>query len=256
MLPFVQLPTLTPRQRRAARDDDLDLDAVRDRAAARAGVEARKLEQLRRVTWSSVIQVVLLIVAFLALSRAIGGVDFAVLGDQLGDALWWFVVVGFVLAQVTRLAQATATLGAAPTRLPLRPVYALQLALSYIGLAVPTSAARIGVSIRFFQRHGLPSGSALAVGALDGVAGFIVQMVLLLGILVMTPASLELDLDNAVPIDLTRLLIVIVGIGVLVGVVLLSLPGWRHRILGWVRSSRQRALGSRASATDHQSFWQ
>jgi len=244
VLPFVQVTTLTPRQRRAVRDEQIDLDRLRDRAAELAEVEAPELEKMRRVSWSSVIQVVLLIVAFMAMSRAIGGVDFAVLADQIGDAVWWFVVVGFVLAQMTRLAQATATLGAAPSRLPLRPVYALQLALSYIGLAVPTSAARIGVSIRFFQRHGLPSGSALAVGALDGVAGFIVQIVLLLGILVLTPASLELDLDNAVPIDLTRLLAVIIGIGVVIGVVLLSLPSWRGRIIGWVRQLASEAIGA------------
>ncbi|MGZ4786312.1 MAG: lysylphosphatidylglycerol synthase domain-containing protein [Acidimicrobiales bacterium] len=244
VLPFVQLTTLTPRQRQAIRDEGVDLDTVRDRAAELAGVDPPELEQLRRVSWSSVIQVVLLIVAFMALSRAIGGVDFAVLGDQIGDAIWWFVIVGFVLAQVTRLAQATATLGAAPERLPLRPVYALQLALSYIGLAVPTSAARVGVSIRFFQRHGLPSGSALAVGALDGFAGFVVQMVLLLGILVMTPASLELDLDNAAPIDLSRLLAVIVAIGVAVGIVLLARSTWRHRIVGWVRQLAIEAFGA------------
>lgn len=244
VLPFVQVTTLTLGQRKEVREEKLDLDALRDRAAELAGVEPPELEQMRRVSWTSVVQVVLLIVAFMALTRAIGGVDFAVLGDQIGDAIWWFVVVGFVLAQLTRLAQAMATLGAAPSRLPLRPVYALQLALSYLGLAVPTSAARIGVSIRFFQRHGLPSGSALAVGALDGVAGFIVQMVLLLGILVMTPASLELDLDNAVPIDLSRLLAVIVAIGVLTGVVLLSLPSWRGRLVGLVRQMASEAIGA------------
>ncbi len=84
VLPFVQMTTLTPSQRRAVRDEGLDLDALRDRAAELAGIEAPELEQMRRVSWSSVIQVVLLIVAFVALSRAIGGVDFAVLGDQMG----------------------------------------------------------------------------------------------------------------------------------------------------------------------------
>jgi len=244
VLPFVQATTLTPWQRRAVREQDIDLDAVRDHAAERAEVEAPELERMRRVSWSSVVQVVLLIVAFMALSRAVGDVDFAALGDQIGDALWWFVVVGAVVAQLPRLAQAVATLGASPTRLPLRPVYALQLALSYIGLAVPTSAARIGVSIRFFQRHGLPPGSALAVGALDGVAGFIVQMMLLLGILVMTPASLQLDLDTAAPVDLTRLLVVIVAIGLLAGLVMLAVPTWRRTTLGWVRQLAGEAVGA------------
>ena len=49
------------------------------------------------------------------------------------------------------------------------------------------------------------------------MAGFIVQIILLLGILVLTPASLELDLDSAAPIGLVRLLLVVVAIGVVVG---------------------------------------
>ena len=87
--------------------------------------------------------------------------------------------LGALVAQAPRVSQAVSTLGASPIPIALGPLYALQLAITYIGLAVPSAAGRLAVNIRFFQRHGLSSGAAVAVGAIDSVAGFIVQISLL-----------------------------------------------------------------------------
>ena len=242
VLPFVQPTVLTWRQRTLTREADVDLDEVRGQAAALAGVEAPELQTLRRVTWRSVLQPVLLIVAFLALARGLAGIDLEDLRSQLGDAAWWFIVLGAMLAQMPRGAQAVSLLGASPKPVPLGPVYALQLASSYLSLAVPSSAARIAISIRFFQRQGLATGSALAVGALDGVAGFFVQMSLLVGIVVLTPASLELDLDNAVPSGLVRLVVWVLALGVAALAVLLAVRPWRQKAFAWVRRLVSEAL--------------
>ena len=242
VLPFVQPTALTSRQRALVREAGVSLDEMRGRAAERAGVEAPELQQLRRVTWRSILQPVLLVVAFLALAKGLAGIDLEDLRSQLGDAVWWFVVVGAVLAQMPRAAQAVSLLGASPSPVPLGPLYALQLASSYLSLAVPTSAARIAINVRFFQRHGLATGSALAVGALDGVSGFVVQVVLLVGILVLTPASLELQLDGAAPTGLIRLVVVVVGVGLVALGVLLVVPSWRRRLLGWARRLAAEAL--------------
>ncbi len=242
VLPFVQPTALTARQRALVGQAGVSLDDVRRQAAAGAGVEAPELQELRRVTWRSVLQPVLLVVAFLALARGLAGIDFEDLQSQLGDALWWFVVVGAVVAQMPRVAQAVSLLGASPSPVPLGPLYALQLASSYLSLAVPTSAARIAINIRFFQRHGLATGSALAVGALDGVSGFIVQVVLLVGIVVLTPASLELDFDGAAPTGLVRLVAVVVLAGLVALGALLVVSTWRRRLFGWLRQLATEAL--------------
>ena len=241
-LAFVQLPALTRVQRRAVRDAGLDLDDLRKRAAAQATLAAPELQKMRRVTVQSLLQMALLVVAFLALASGIGGLDFELLGEQLRDATWWLVVVGVLVAQTPRLTSAVSVMGASPTPLPLGPLYALQLATSYIALAVPAMAARVAINIRFFQRHGLPAGTALAIGALDGVAEFAVELLLLAGLLLLTPATLELSLSSSAPSKLTLLLVILLA---LVGSALITLAlvrKWREAIIGWVRNLARDAL--------------
>jgi uncharacterized protein (TIRG00374 family) len=130
---------------------------------------------------------------------------------------------------------------------PLGPLYGLQLASSYVGLAVPTSAARIAVNVRFFQRHGLPPGTALAVGAIDGFAGFVMQAILLVGILLFTPASVELEIGENVSGGLVRVLVIVVALAVAAAAVLLLVPRWRRPILArvatLVRDAREALRG-------------
>ena len=190
---------------------------------------------MRRVTWGSLLQVGLLIVAFLALAAAFGDVDWSVLRSQVANASWTLIVLGFLVAQLPRFPQAVSTLGASPEPVPLGPLYALQLASSYIGLAIPSSAARVAVNIRFFQRHGLPAGTAVAIGALDGFSGFIVQVLILGSILLLSPFSLGLSLDGTAPSGLSALVIILVALGVAAIVVVLAVPRWRNWTLGWAR---------------------
>jgi glycosyltransferase 2 family protein len=234
LLPFLQPPILTPVQRHAVKHEDLDLDDLRSACAADLGVEAPELQQLRRVTWGTAIQAVMLVIAFFALFRVVSGIDLEELGEALQDAAWWLIAIGFVVAQTPRFTQALSTLGASPIPLPLGPVYALQLAASYINLVIPASAARIAVNVRFMQRHGLPTGTALAVGALDGVCGFVVQALLLLSLLLFTPASLELDVSGAAS-GAGRLILTIAGAAIVAIVLILVVPKWRRSAIERVK---------------------
>jgi uncharacterized membrane protein YbhN (UPF0104 family) len=241
MLPYLQLPALTPRQRRQVRDLDLDVDQLRAHAAEAAGAEPPPLQQLRRISLGAIVRVVLPAVAIVALLSGLAGLDFDELMTQLRDATWSLVVVGIVVAQLARVAQATSTLGASPVPLPLGPVYALQLAVSYVNIAIPTAAARIAVNIRFFQRHGVPAGSALAAGGLDGFSGFIVQAIILLALLLLTPASLDLDLGAAVDSAGQLLLVAVVVAAVAIATVA-AVGRWRRFVTGWARRLGGEAL--------------
>jgi glycosyltransferase 2 family protein len=234
ILPLLQPPVLTPSQRSQVKGRALDLDQLRVEAAAVADTNPPELQRLQRVSAGSIMRVILPAIALIALISAAGDLDWEQFWDQVTHATWWLVVLGLVAAQVPRVAQAVSTLGACPVPLPLGPAYALQLAISYINLAIPGTAARIAVNVRFFQRHGVQPGTAIAVGALDGFSGFIVEMVTLAVLLIFTSASLELELDSSTTNHAWRILIAVVIIAVVVIAVVASVSAWRRFILRWV----------------------
>ncbi|HMK12947.1 MAG TPA: lysylphosphatidylglycerol synthase transmembrane domain-containing protein [Acidimicrobiales bacterium] len=241
LLPFLQLPALTRSQRGAVRRDEIDLDELRNAGAADLGVEPPELQQLQRVTKGTLLQAGLMVIAFFALFRVVSGIDFDELRKSLGEAIWWIVVLGFVVAQTPRVTQSLSTLGASPIPLPLGPVYALQLAASYVNLAIPSSAARIAVNVRFFQRHGLATGSALAVGALDGFSGFVVQAMLLVSLLLFTSASLDIDFNSAAS-GAAKLLVTIIVVVVIVLLLVLIVPKLRRSAFSRVKSLAGEAI--------------
>ena len=92
--------------------------------------------KLRRVSVRGVVQVALLGFASYTILEAAVGVDWADVGSTVLDASWSWVAAGFLVAQLPRLSQSLSTLGSVPAPLPFRPVYALQLATSYMNVAL------------------------------------------------------------------------------------------------------------------------
>ena len=74
---------------------------------------------------------------------------------------------------------------ASPAPVPLARVTKLVFATCFINLAVPSTAARVATSIRFFQRSGTTAAGAVSAGALDSVFGFVAQITLLVGFLLL-----------------------------------------------------------------------
>ncbi len=235
LLPYLQADMLTPRLRRLLTDADLDVDDLRGEVAELLGVEVPELERIRRVTLGSLLRMALPVLAFLALSSVFAGLDLEDLVNALSGASWWFVGVGVLVGQLPRLSQAISAMGASPIPVPLGRLYLLQLAQSFIGLTVPGAAARVAMNVRFFQRHGLTSGSALAVGAIDSFFGFFVQLTLLGAILGLTSATLDLDLEGETSAGLARLLVVVTVIVAGLIAVILAVPPLRTRLTVWVR---------------------
>jgi uncharacterized membrane protein YbhN (UPF0104 family)/tRNA A-37 threonylcarbamoyl transferase component Bud32 len=231
VLPYLQMPALSRGLRPQVRRAGVDLDHLREQASALAGVPPTELAQLRRVTWGTLLQTGLLMVAVGGLISGLADLDIEDITAELRDATWWLIVLAALLVQVPRFAQAISTLGACPRPLPLGPVYALQLAISYVNLAIPSTAARIAVNVRFFQRQGVPPGSAMAVGAIDGFSGFVVQMLLLVSLLVFSNVSLDLQLDPATSGGPGRLLVALAVLVVVAAAVVLAVRPWRHAVL-------------------------
>jgi uncharacterized membrane protein YbhN (UPF0104 family)/tRNA A-37 threonylcarbamoyl transferase component Bud32 len=231
VLPYLQAPAMPRTLRPQIRQARLDLDDLRQRAGELAGAPPVELQRLRRVTWGSLLQTGMLLLAFAALLSGFAGLDLGDLAGELREANWGWVGLAALLVQVPRLAQAASTLGAAPRPLPLGPVYALQLAISYVNLAIPSAAARIAVNVRFFQRQGVPAGSAVAVGAVDGFSGFVVQILLLGSLLLFSSASLDLDLDPSTAGRLGRLLALLVVVVAVLALAVLAVRPWRRALV-------------------------
>ena len=196
VLPFVQEAAMPPLLRAELGHRKLELDHIRTRLATTLGVDEQPLTKLQRVTWSSLLNVALLAFATFALISLLSGIDLASFVDALADANWWWLALALVLAQVPRVPAAVSTMGAVERPLPLGPLTTLQFAISYVNLAVPSTAARVAVNIRFFQRFGIDATTAASAGVIDSVSGFVVQIFLFVVLFFWSDVDFGLSFDT------------------------------------------------------------
>ena len=177
-VPYLQEAALPRGIRNVLEDQHVDLDDVRDSLSSTLGVEQQPLVKLRRVSLGSVLNLALLALAAYTMIALIGGVDLNTFIEEVRDASWPWLLWGLIIAQLARVPNAVSTIGAVRRPVPLGPLVLLQFAICYINLAIPASAARVAVNVRFLQRFGIPATAAMSAGAIDSVSGFIVQIVL------------------------------------------------------------------------------
>ncbi len=193
ILPCLQPAILDRETRHTIRALDWDLDDLMQLSAEAAGVEPPELEKLHRVTWSSVITVALIALVAYVMISAVAQVGLQSLIDSFrsADAVW--LLAALLLAPIIQVPQAFSTIGASLQPVRYGPVQMLQYAVQFIQLAVPSSAARIALEVRFFERNGVGSAGAIAIGAIDSVSGFLIQALLILVITLSGLASLDLS---------------------------------------------------------------
>lgn len=236
-LPYLQRAALTPHLRDLARGHELKLEELRRRVAATTGVDVPAIRPLRRVRWRDVLTMALVVVAAYLVITQLAQIGFGTIEDQLRQADWAWVVLGLLVAQLTFVTDAVALRGAVAPPLPLAPCVALQSATKFINLTVPSDAGRIAVNIRFLERQGVPTGGALASGAVDAVAQTLVQVLLLLLILPFIDVDLELSGSGD---DRSRLLWVFVILVAAAGIVIaavLAVPTLRTKVVPTVATA-------------------
>ena len=165
LLPYLQEAALSRSSRAALEASELDLDSLREAAASAAETEVPDLVPLRRVTWGSLLQLALIGIAAWVVISTIAGVGVDTIADELSTADWTWLLFALAVAPLVQIFGAFSTIGAALMAVRYGPVLQLQFAIQFIALAVPSSAARIAVSVRFFQRAGAPTAAAVAIGA-------------------------------------------------------------------------------------------
>jgi uncharacterized membrane protein YbhN (UPF0104 family) len=245
-VPLVQRAALSGPLRSAAKERELDLDELRQVAAAETGHEPEELERLRRVSVAQLAMTAVTAFAVWLLVSQLADIGIDTIVDAVSAATVSWLVLALVFGQVPRVAQAVSTMGSSPYPLALGPTVALQFAVTFINLAVPSTAARIATVTRYFQKQGATAAAALSAGAIDGVSGFIVQVGILLVTIGFGLASLDLDIQrperdsNGSP-----LLVLVVVLLAVAAVVLAVVPRLRAKVkegigeaLGAVRGLR------------------
>ena len=192
VLPFLQPAAFERDTRIALHDQHVDLKALRESIAERTHSEVPPLEPLQRVTWQSLLK--LAVIGFLAytLISAFANIGIDTIIEQFQNAEWSWLLVALVLSPLSQVPQAFSSLGATLQEIRFWPVLMLQYGVQFISLAVPSSAARLALEVRFWERAGVPSAGAVSIGAIDSFSTFLIQILLIVLILASDAVSLNL----------------------------------------------------------------
>jgi uncharacterized membrane protein YbhN (UPF0104 family)/tRNA A-37 threonylcarbamoyl transferase component Bud32 len=256
VLPLVQPAALDRPTRREVKEQDWDLDDLRKACADASGVELPKLARLRRVSLRSIGVVVLIALVAFAMISAVANVGLAKLVDEFKGADLGWLAAATLISPIYPVAQTVATLGASFRPLRFGPVLMLEYAIQFIALAVPSSAARLALDVRFFGRNGIEGGAALSIGVIASVCGFVTQVLLVLVISLSGLASLDLggrDATTSSAGDSSssgghRLLILAAALVVLGLLVTLAVPKYRRAVRQAVPRARQMLRDQASSA--------
>jgi uncharacterized protein (TIRG00374 family) len=238
VLPAVQSAGISPELRSRVRHARLSLKKLRRTAAERAGADVPGMEKLHRISLGQVVMTAVTVFAVYAVITALADIGLDTIVDAISGASWGLVLVALVLTQLTNVGAAYSVLGASPKPLPLGVVTIEQFAVGFINLAVPSTAARMAMNMRFAQRLGLAPTSAVTLGGLTGLAGFAVQLVLLF--LLIVPGDNSVDwssLQFSGTVFKLLVLALVVGVGAMAVVAIV--PKWRAKALDRVREPLQ-----------------
>ena len=108
-------------------------------------------------------------------------------------------------------------MGSIARPLPLGPLVSLQFAITYVNLAIPSTAARVAISVRFFQRFGVGPATAMTAGVIDSVAGLIVQVVLLVTLFFFADLDFSLQLDPDQLSGLVTIGLIVIAVMIVAG---------------------------------------
>ena len=119
LLPYLEPAALSGRSRSTFEDLKVLLGDLREAGAALTGIDPPELAALRRFSLGKILLAAAFALGVYLLVVQLAGV--AAMGDVFKGAIWEWVVVTAVVAQLPPLSQSVAMLGAVSTTLPLRP---------------------------------------------------------------------------------------------------------------------------------------
>lgn len=247
ILPYVQPAVLDGPMRKQLRDQPWGVKSLVRLASERLHATPPDRERISRTSVGAVAKLVFLALFGYWIVGFVSDVDWSQVAAAFRTADVADLAVGLVLSPVVQVWLAVATLGATLVALRFVPVLMLQYGIQFIGLVVPSSAARVALEVRFFTGWGMRPGPAMTVGMVDSFMGFLVQMVLiavifLSGLVVLSPAATSSQASSSSTSGGSdhSLLSVLIVLGIVALLALLLYPATRRQ----VRSALPRAWRS------------
>ena len=254
VLPYLQRAALASDVWREVKRRDWRLDDLRVMAEQETGSAPKELEQLRRVTWGSLLKLGLIGLVAYGLLSAIFNIGLSTIVDEFKEADKAWLLAALILTPLSQVPQAFSTIGATTYPLRFRPSLMLQYGIQFIQLAVPSSAARVALEIRFFERLGAPAAAAITVGMIDSFSTFCIQ-ILLMGVITLSGlASLHMfgsgssGSSSGSGIDWHSVLVACLLL-LLAFVAALLVPRFRRMTKRFIDALRAKAADGRAALT-------
>jgi uncharacterized membrane protein YbhN (UPF0104 family) len=243
VLPFLQPAAFDRDTRKALHDQHLDLKDLRQKIADRTNSEVPPLEPMQRVTWQSLLKLAVIVFLAYTLISAVANIGIDTIVKEFQHAEWVWLLAALILSPLAQIPQAFSTMGATLNEIRFWPVLMLQYGVQFIQLAIPSSAARVALEVRFWERAGVPGAGAIMIGGLDGFSTFVVQILMIVLILASGVVSLNLsstsDSSGSSGFNWTALLVAIALVFIALGIAYL-VPKTRARLHGFLTIVREK----------------
>jgi uncharacterized protein (TIRG00374 family) len=251
MLPYLQRAAVDEVAKRSLHGSDWTVKDLRQMIADRTSSEVPPLEPLRRFTWRWLAKIAIAGLLAYALVSAFAGISLDQIVDEFKNADKAWLGAALLVTPFVQIPQAFSTLGATLHPVRFWPVLMLQYGVQFISLLVPSSAARVALEIRFFQRVGVPGAGAISIGALDSFSTFLLQVLLIVVILVSGVVSV--DLPSSDPSTSSgsgdsvhwQALLVAAGLVVVALLIALAVPKTRESLRRFAHVLRQKAADAK-----------
>jgi undecaprenyl-diphosphatase len=231
VLPVLQTATLPSSLHGHDRDERKriakELESLRATAAHAVDVEPPRLNELHRISGSTLLLVIGTFLGVAALLTQVG--DPATLWATMSQASPQWIVLAIVISLSTNLATAVALMGSVRIRIPLARTTELQLSLTFANLAIP-SIGGLAAQVRYLQKQGVDLAGAVAAGGIvSGVANVVVTSTVCLIALFLSPISLHTE--SLSPSSLFGLLLIAAVVIGVVSAIVFGIPAIRRRVV-------------------------
>ena len=251
-LPYLQLPAIDRTTKKQADDPKELVNSLKTTISEQTEIELPEPVKLRRVTGRDLATALLLLFALGALIPMIAGIDFAEVWSVLENATWGLIAVAFVVGETMFIPQAMGMMYAVGGNLPFWPLVTLQVAIMFIGLAVPSAAGRVAMNSAFLHKFGFGVTVSITQGAMDSFAGFFVEASILVLALLSGNYDLGLEFESE-DVSWGIVILVVILIALVVVALFRRVERLRERVLpeiqkGWsalvaILRTPSRALG-------------